>query len=191
MLDFPKWSGGKRYTILEDVRGTVRYVGMSSVVNANEADPIWKIFRESRISPTVTRSEWALGDSDAVHVWDDRDTYFTPVSSSNTTTSRGVQYTLCDAASMSSSIEGDEFDVSLCQNWSVQFTWTGTPTGTVSVEATVEGSQYTSIVGSAQTTGATSGSHTVNFGGNGFYKIRPIFTRTSGSGTLTITAIGN
>jgi len=191
MLDFPKWSGGSRFTILEDVRGTARYVGMSANVGANPASPVWKIFRESRVSATVSRSEWALGDSDAVHIWDNRETYFSALDASNSTNSEGRQYTLASAASMASSITGDVFDVSMFSNWSVQFIWTGSPVGTIQVEATVDGSQYTPIVGSAQATGASTGSHTVNFGGSGFFKIRPTFTRTSGSGSLTIVAMGN
>jgi hypothetical protein len=193
-LEFIKWNGGRQGVILKEIRGNVTYIGTSDFNNASPSQPVWKIFREATISEGVTRSEWANNLAEQVFIWDSRVSYFTPLTSINdelASPNKGTTYTLINGVSMSANISGSEIDVSLFENWSVQLVWTGAPVGVVSIKASVDGATFTDIPGTSQSTAGEAGSHTINFGGNGHKKIMPVFTRTSGTGVLTATAVGN
>lgn len=103
----------------------------------------------------------------------------------------GNTYKIIDASSMGSSIDGEAIDVGTLKNWSCHFIWTGTPTGSVSVQSSPNGTNWVTISGSQQTTQGNSGSHLINFSGNGYRYIRPVYTYSSGSGSLTAYITGN
>ena len=96
---------------------------------------------------------------------------------------------------MSGDIRGKETNTEHMDYASYIVSWTGTaPVGTLKFEAmTYDGAGvevWTEIqFGSVITISNNSGSHQVLFNQIHFAKIRPIYVRTTGTGTLNITAI--
>jgi hypothetical protein len=104
---------------------------------------------------------------------------------------KGTTYRVIDTTSMANSITGTATDVGLLHNWVCHFVWTGTPTGSVEVQASIDNTSWTTLTGSQQSTQGEAGTHIVNFSGSGHRYIRPVYTRSSGSGTLDVYLTGN
>ena len=68
--------------------------------------------------------------------------------------------------------------------FSVQFSWTGTVLGVVSLEHSVNGETWDSITGSEQSTAGTAGSHMITYSLAGFPYFRAKYVHTSGSGNI-------
>lgn len=90
-----------------------------------------------------------------------------------------------DAADMSGNLVSIESDVSHLDNMGIGMVWTGTPTGTFSIEAKVGESPWQDIGLTGITTTGVAGEHVINLNQLPFNKIRISYTATSGSGTLT------
>lgn len=75
-------------------------------------------------------------------------------------------------------------DISNIVAFAIQFTWTGTPTGTVSINASCDGTNWTLIPNSSSATGAGPGTFLVNYFEAGFRYIQAVYTNTSGTGTV-------
>jgi hypothetical protein len=75
-------------------------------------------------------------------------------------------------------------DLSNIVAFSIQFTWTGTPTGTVSINASCDGTNWTLIPNSSAATGGAAGNFLVNYFEAGFRYIQAVYTNTSGTGTV-------
>jgi len=91
-----------------------------------------------------------------------------------------------DNVSTSTSIVGYEIDLYWVYVWAVQFIWDGTTNGTVKIQGTVDGETWNDIAGTSFPTGGAPGGYFFNASALvGYMGIRPVYTRTSGSGTLS------
>lgn len=98
---------------------------------------------------------------------------------------KGDTVKLQDAVAMTSTSQSTAADAGPFNNWSMSFVWTGTPTGTVTVETSPNGTNWVTLSGSSQATGGAAGSFTVNQSGSGHRYIRGVYTFTSGTGSIT------
>lgn len=94
--------------------------------------------------------------------------------------------TLTSSSTMTADITTGSIDCLNLNTWSMQFVWTGTPVGTVSVQASDDGSTWTEVASSSQATSGAAGNHRVNASGFGGRYIRGKFAFTSGTGTLAV-----
>jgi hypothetical protein len=97
-----------------------------------------------------------------------------------------------DAGDMAGNITGKESNTASLDFACYFVSWTGTsPVGVLKFEALeLEDGTWTQIdFGSTIAISGNTGSHQVVFNSMPFAKIRPVYTRTSGIGTLTINAI--
>jgi hypothetical protein len=88
-----------------------------------------------------------------------------------------------NAQSMSADITSSGIEVAGLGGFAVHFIWTGTPTGSVSVEASNDNSNFVQIDTQAFVT--TDGQHLLNVERPHYKYIRLKYTRTTGTGALT------
>lgn len=82
-----------------------------------------------------------------------------------------------DASAVSSSV-----DISDCTVIAVQAVWTGTsPTGTVTIEGSLDGSNWSTFGASSITVSGSSGNGLINFNPAGMPFVRVNFTKTGGT----------
>lgn len=97
-----------------------------------------------------------------------------------------MRYKAINAISTAASITGDIVDLEFTFVISVQFNWTGTTAGTVYVEGSNDLINWTTLPNSSATPAGSAGSFLYEPGIlNGVLWVRPRFTRTSGSGSMT------
>ena len=89
---------------------------------------------------------------------------------------------------MSGNITGSSYDMSQSFGYKVYFTWTGSPTGTVKMQGSLDGSIWYDIPdsGASGITGGTSGSLQFKDATCMDIFVRPVFTFSSGTGTLNV-----
>ena len=98
---------------------------------------------------------------------------------------KGDTVKLQDAVSMAATSQSTAADAGPFTNWTMSFVWTGTPTGTLTVETSPNNTDWVTLTGSSQATSGAAGSFTVNQSGSGHRYIRGVYTRTSGTGAIT------
>ena len=87
--------------------------------------------------------------------------------------------------SMAASVSSDVVKISKLDGWAVQFVWTGSPTSTVKVQASVDGVTFADVPGAAVSTGGSAGSFEFNVGYRiGYNFLKLVSTFVSGTGTL-------
>jgi hypothetical protein len=76
---------------------------------------------------------------------------------------------------------------------SVQFVWTGTPTGTVSLQESNDNINWSPIAGASQATGGSAGNVSIDITNISAGYIQAVYTHVSGAGTVTaqLNAKGN
>lgn len=68
------YEGNENFTkAIDEVSATVIYVGTAPIGTA-VSTALWQI-KKITVSGTVTLIQWANGDDDFIHVWDDRASY--------------------------------------------------------------------------------------------------------------------
>lgn len=103
-----------------------------------------------------------------------------------------------NAASMATDIDGTPVDVMYTDNVTIQFVWTGTPTGTFGVSVSNDAilSPYGGVTGGTWTplvltspeppvASGAAGNGIINLTQLGARFVRPTYTRTSGTGSCT------
>jgi len=95
------------------------------------------------------------------------------------------QVNYINAGDMSSDVTGTSQDTEFQEVLSFQFVWTGTPTGTIDIELSNDGSTWTPA--------GLSGSDPAGSAGNAILEIetaskyaRAVYSSTSGSGSLSV-----
>lgn len=73
---------------------------------------------------------------------------------------------------------------------SFQCSWTGTPTGSIKLQASNDGVVYSDVSGSSINTGGAPGDVLYNLSEIGYLYLRAVYTRVSGTGALKIIANG-
>jgi hypothetical protein len=63
-----------KYTKLIDQEGTISYIGEALPGTANSAAE-WRIFRLNEANDPDLQIQWASGNAEFIHTWDDRATY--------------------------------------------------------------------------------------------------------------------
>lgn len=96
-------------------------------------------------------------------------------------------YPVITAGDMSGSLTSAETNVSYTDNVGYHAVWTGTPTGTITVEATINGTDWDSLTLSPtiSLTGA-AGSTLISLNQIPYETVRLKYNRTSGTGTLNV-----
>lgn len=95
------------------------------------------------------------------------------------------------ALSLGSTTQSDPYDIRPYDNIGIQLIWTGTPTGTITIEAQIDSSTWTDMgVSPAITLSGSASSQLVGIRNQAFNKIRVVYTRTSGTGSLDAYLIG-
>jgi hypothetical protein len=104
---------------------------------------------------------------------------------------RPCQDRVIENAAMTATVTSNPFDCRWVYDWGAFFKWTGTPTGTVRVQRSMnydvntKTGDWLDVTGSQQATGGAAGSHMVVWDSNepGMW-IRLVYTFSSGTGTL-------
>lgn len=93
---------------------------------------------------------------------------------------------ILDEVSLGSNQTSDVVDVSETVNFTLQAVWSSgsTPVGTLSFQASLDGTNFTEISNSAVS--GSSGSVLFNAQNCGYVYFRCVYTRSSGSATLTV-----
>lgn len=86
-------------------------------------------------------------------------------------------------------IEGETIPIQSATNFNVQILWVGACNGTVKLQWSNNGINWSDIPDSSQATGGISGSHSIDYDSAGFEFVRVVYTHTSGIGVIA--AIGN
>jgi len=94
-------------------------------------------------------------------------------------------YNLLDAVSLGASVNSSELDVTRLIYASIAIDWTGTPTGTLTLEAKNGSSSWIAITGQSQALAGASGSIMLTLTILPWEKIRLSYARTSGTGSVT------
>ncbi len=100
---------------------------------------------------------------------------------------------LVSGASMAASITGPIVNLNNVAGYAIQFAWSGgaTPVGTVSLQVSLDGVNFTALTGATASVSGNSG-NAVFTSGNAYYLyVQPIYTFTSGTGSMTITYVGH
>lgn len=101
-------------------------------------------------------------------------------------------FKMFDAASLAATVTSSTSNVQNLDKASIFVEWTGSsPDGVLTLEArnSAEGSWYTLDFGSSIAVSGASGSHSLVLNEIPFVEIRLIYTRTSGTGSLTATIV--
>lgn len=87
--------------------------------------------------------------------------------------------------SMAASISTGAIDMNRSWQWAVQFVWTGTPTGTVKVQASCNGIDFADVTSASVATGGAAGNFLFNAAVPvGYNYLQLVYTFASGTGTL-------
>ena len=86
------------------------------------------------------------------------------------------------------SITGSEVPLRDIDILSIQAVWTGTPTGNLKLQATIDDVTWTDLSGTTVATGGVAGDVIWNVTNMAYKKIRPVYTKTSSTGVLNIVA---
>jgi hypothetical protein len=92
--------------------------------------------------------------------------------------------TFLDSQSMASSFNSSPLMVADARSYSIDATFTGSPSGVLELQASIDGQTWARIYGS-NTTITTADTIIWNVYGPGYVFVRLLYTRTGGSGSLT------
>lgn len=95
---------------------------------------------------------------------------------------------LVDHVSMSGNITSDTLIVAHHEYANVQCSWSGTPTGTINIQISNDGIIWDTLTGSSVTLSGTADHKTIGLNFMGYPMAKAVYTFSSGSGTLYITA---
>lgn len=93
-----------------------------------------------------------------------------------------------DGVTIATFTASDSVDISTASGYSVQFIWTGTPTGTLSIKASNDNSSFSTVA--TVLTGGAAGNSITNIEKAHYPFVRVEYTHTSGAGTLTVYVSG-
>ena len=98
---------------------------------------------------------------------------------------------IISAVSMGADITSSAYNISDISNYAVQFTWSAgsTPVGTINVLISNDGVNFDLLAAAVAVSGNT-GTKVIKDFMAGYVYIKAIYTRTSGSGTLTASIAG-
>lgn len=106
-------------------------------------------------------------------------------------------YPALSAGDMSGNLNSVGVDMLSLPFGAIELIWTGTPTGTFSIDGSIDNVSNSGLVTKWYPTGTdvtnpsgSASSTLVNLSGIGFRWIRVSYTRTSGSGSLTVNVFG-
>jgi len=99
--------------------------------------------------------------------------------------------TIISAVSMGGDVASSVYNISEISNYAVQFTWSAgsTPIGTINVLISNDGTNF-ALIGTAVAVSGNTGTLVIKDTMAGYVYIKAIYTRSSGSGTLTATIAG-
>lgn len=89
--------------------------------------------------------------------------------------------------SMTSTITGSIYDMEQSYGYAAAFQWTGTPTGTVKIQQSLDQILWFDVAASSQATGGLSGTFYYENPTSMALFVRPVFVFSSGTGTLNVT----
>jgi len=92
--------------------------------------------------------------------------------------------TITIGTDLASNQTSDAYSVEHIANFAVQFALTGSPSGTIKVQASLDAESW-SDVPSASTSVAASGVFFINVVDAGYNYMRVVYERTTGTGTIT------
>jgi hypothetical protein len=95
-----------------------------------------------------------------------------------------LPYKIIDAGDMSGNLTSSVTDIQYMDNICMELVWTGTPTGSFSVEGSLTGDNWIAISLTPSAPSGSAGSALLDMNQLSFPKIRIVYTATSGSGTL-------
>lgn len=93
---------------------------------------------------------------------------------------------LLSNVSMSADITSTDMAIEGYPFYSMQFSWTGTPTGSVEIQASVDHVNWSTVAGSATNTGGTAGSVLIDYDGSAVRYVRAHYTFGSSTGSLSV-----
>lgn len=98
-------------------------------------------------------------------------------------------YKIITNGDMSTSLTSSEVDMSKCDGYAIYAKWTGSPIGTIKLSVSIDDINFVDLSGSeTEVSGAGDAMWEV---ATAFYdKVRVVFTRTSGTGTLNVQCNG-
>lgn len=106
-------------------------------------------------------------------------------------------YTVLTAGDMSGNLTSPGVDMLSLPFGAIELIWVGTPTGTFSVDGSIDAVSNSSLVSNWYPTGTfvnspagSSSSTLINLMGIGFRWLRISYTRTGGSGSLSVKIFG-
>jgi hypothetical protein len=106
-------------------------------------------------------------------------------------------YVVLEAGDMSADVASAAIDMLSLPFGALEAAWTGSPVGTFSVDGSIQNVASADLVTTWYPTGTAiedpagaAGSTLINLSGVGFRWLRLSYTRTSGTGSLTVTAFG-
>lgn len=102
---------------------------------------------------------------------------------------RVFEYQLVDAESMGASITSDSQQLIQEVVCCVQAVFTGSPVGSIKLQISNDSSNWTDYTGSATSISA-AGDVAWNLSNIGYRYLRVVYTRTSGTGSLSVTVSG-
>lgn len=91
-----------------------------------------------------------------------------------------------DAEDMSSNITSASIECRNMEFMTFQFIFTGTPTGTFTVEASLDGTNWTALGLATISASGAAGNHLVDLYNVNYQYIRTKYTASSGSGSLDV-----
>ena len=96
-------------------------------------------------------------------------------------------FSVITAGSMAGSLTSSTTNVAYTDNVGYHCVWTGTPTGTITVEASIDGTNWDSLTLSPTiSTGGAASSTLISLNQLPYELVRLKYTRTSGTGTLNV-----
>lgn len=90
--------------------------------------------------------------------------------------------------SMAGSLTSTVIDIAEILLYSVHAIWTGTPTGSISVQGSNDGTNFVEVA--SQATGGAAGQYLLNIEKAGYKYVRVQFIRTGSTGSLTVYLAG-
>lgn len=96
---------------------------------------------------------------------------------------------LMSAGDMSGNLSSTPVELTFLIDYAIQAVYTGSPVGALTLEASVDGTNYTTVTDSSSA--VSSASNTMwNVQNAGYKWVRVNYTRTSGTGSLTVKFFG-
>lgn len=95
---------------------------------------------------------------------------------------------ILNAQSMSTDITSDTVDIAELVGYCVHAIWTGAPTGRVRAEASNDNINFVEV--SSEDTAGAAGQYLVNYENQHYRYVRVRYSRTSGTGNLTVYVSG-